>query len=335
MQKLRQAIKNKALKGVYLLSGSEKYLLHSYAQSFIKAAIPPELTDMNLTRFEGKAAEVDRIIDAAETLPFLCEQKLVVVRDSGLFYTGNKDESEKIAQYLTQTYGDKTAAPPTILLFVEEQIDKRGKAYKAAAKVGTVVQFEPLKESALVAWMNDLLRKRHFYISGSDATYLLRICGANMEAVLKELEKLMAYKGEGAITRQDIDTLCTKSTEARIFDLIDAVAAKNSGQALLIYQELLMMKEQPVGILALLNRQFRLMLKSLLLSRRSMNEKAIAETLSQHPYAVKIALGQSRGFGQALLEQAVLKTAECDRRIKSGLADARLAVELLIIEYAR
>lgn len=334
MQKLRQSIKNKNLNGVYLLFGSEKYLLSSYMHSFIKAAIPPEMADMNLAKFEEKNTNVDKIINAIETPPILLDKKLVFVRNSGLFYTGRKDDSEKIAHYLLDNYGDSASAPPAILLFVEDQVDKRGKAYKAAAKVGHTVNFEPMKESALIGWISDLLRKRRFYISGGDAAYLLRICSGSMEAVLKELEKLMAYQGEGAITREDIDALCTKTLEARIFDLVDAIAAKNCGQALMIYNELLSMKEQPVGILAMINRQFRLMLKCLLLSKKSMTEKAIAEKLGQHPYAVKIALGQSQNFGRARLEQAVLDTAECDQRIKTGLAGAKTAVELLVIGYA-
>lgn len=309
----------------------EKFLIKKYEKSFIAACQDGQFAEMNTSVFVGRTVSPAEIIEACETLPFMSDKKLVVVRDSGLFSASRKNDGEKAAEYFAERFaGDSDGV---VLLFVENDADKRLKAYKTLEKHGKATAFEPMKESRLVTWVLDELRKNGLTASSAEAVYLIRVTGGSMERADMEIEKLSAYKTEGRITRDDIDAICSKTSESRVFDLTDAIAAKDRTKAIMVYNELLEMKEQPVGVLAMLGRHFRMMLKCRLFAENGAGLSEITSQLGGSPYAVKISYNQSRNFDAKLLENAVIDCVECDTRIKTGLIDARLGVEMLVVKY--
>ncbi len=124
MQTLDQDIKKRAFKRVYLLYGEENFLKRSY-KNRLKEAILGDDT-MNFHHFEGKGMDIPEIIGLADTMPFFAEKRLLLLEDSGLF----KGSAEQLAAYLPQL------PESTCMLFVESEVDKRGKLYKAVKKVG-------------------------------------------------------------------------------------------------------------------------------------------------------------------------------------------------------
>ena len=81
-----------------------------------------------------------------------------------------------------------------------------------------------------------------------------------MENLGQELEKLFCYcMNHTEITAADIDEICTTQIGNHIFDMVDAVAAKEQKKALDYYYDLLTLKEPPMRILYLLTRQFRIL----------------------------------------------------------------------------
>ena len=95
---------------------------------------------MNMSIVEGNQIIPEQIIEAAETLPFLSEKRLIIVKDSELFKSGRADDTQKIVDFLPDI-------PSTCcLLFVETNIDRRNKGYKAIQKWGRTVEFTHLKE---------------------------------------------------------------------------------------------------------------------------------------------------------------------------------------------
>ena len=76
---LLQHIKLGHLYRVYLLYGEEKYLKELYLKRLVRLASPEQFEEFNFHRFDGGELEVDRLIEACESLPFLAEQRCVVV----------------------------------------------------------------------------------------------------------------------------------------------------------------------------------------------------------------------------------------------------------------
>ena len=99
-------------------------------------------------------------------------------------------------------------------------------------------------------------------MSEAAVRYLLAKTGNDMENLGQELEKLFCYcMNHTEITAADIDEICTTQIGNHIFDMVDAVAAKEQKKALDYYYDLLALKEPPMSILYLLTRQFKLLLE--------------------------------------------------------------------------
>jgi DNA polymerase-3 subunit delta len=153
--------------------------------------------------------------------------------------------------------------------------------------------------------------------------------------LLAEAGKLAAYTGERKeITAQDIDAVCSPALEVRIFDLIGAVSSRNGSKALLLYRNMLQMKESPLMVLVMMARQFRLILQCKAAQEKGMHPSEIAKVLELRSFIVDECLRQGRAFNTAQLIQALKDFLDMDIRIKTGLMNAELGVEVLIIKGA-
>ena len=222
MKSLNEDIKTGSFKQVYLLFGEEEYLKNQYKNRLHRAILSEDDT-MNFSSFEGKGVDVRQIIDQAETLPFFADHRMILIEQSGFF----KNASPELAEYIPQIPAE------TILVFVEKDVDKRGKLYKAVQKKGRAVELGRQDEKTLQAWVLGMLKKEKRTITRDALTLFLEKSGNDMENIANELEKLLTYThGKDAVEYADVEEICTVTTESRVFDMIRAVAEKKQKQAL-------------------------------------------------------------------------------------------------------
>ena len=327
MKDLRNDFKTNNFKPVYLLYGEEPYLMRYYANLFTERL----LTDVMMNRaiFEGKEFEVDAVMDAADTLPFLSDWRLVYVKDSQLLAIGRKDATEALAKYLP------TIPESTLMIFIETAVDKRNRLYKEIAAHGRVIECKTPGEAELVRWVTNIFKKKGKEIHPQTARLLLSTVPKGMDAVYAEADKLGDFVGERSlITPEDIQAVCTKSLEARIFDLIGAVCSGQTERALVLYHNMLVMKEQPLMILTMMARQFRMILQCKVCAEKRMMQSEIAVTLNLRDFIVRECLRQGQNFTTKRLIAALSDCQDTDSRIKTGLIHGELGVELLIVQYS-
>ena len=238
-------------------------------------------------------------------------------------------EGEKLKAFLSNL-------PETVcLLFIEEKVEKNNALYKAVVKNGQAVEFKKQAEKDLGTWIKQRCKANGMQMSDGVLNLFLQTVDHDMENLDGELQKLIAYKGEKAeIRAEDIRAVCTVSLEARVFDLVKAVAEKHPERAVQIYRTLLSMKESPYMVLSLITRQFRLILETMLLTQNGLTQEQIAARLELREFAVKEYQRQSKRFPVAGWKQAVRDCLQADLDIKSGRASEETAVELLIMKYA-
>ena len=136
MKTIDNDIKMGQLKNVYLLYGTEDYLKRQYRDKLKHALVEPDDT-MNFSAYEGKDINPKELIDLSETLPFFKEKRMILVENSGFF----KNSCDDLAEYMGQV------PESTCFVFVEEEVDKRSKLFKAASRAGSAVEFETPKEA--------------------------------------------------------------------------------------------------------------------------------------------------------------------------------------------
>ena len=247
MKKILEDIKTNTYERFYLFYGEEKYMI-SQMKNQLKKALVSEDDTMNYSYFEGKKADSVEIAELAKTLPFFSDHRFIILDETGL---GKKSDDSFIDAL-------KEASDTSVLLFIEDSVDKRSKIYKFLSKEGHVVCFESAGDKELSRWLMSLLKKEGKQMSSSTMRSFLYRCGSDMYTLKNELEKLISYtEGREVVTAADIQAVCTTQTTNKIFDMVRAVTEKNQKRALDLYYDLLTLREPPMRILFLLAIQFR------------------------------------------------------------------------------
>ena len=324
MKTIKEHIKQNRFSNVYLLYGQEDYLKRLYRDKLKYAILPPEDT-MNYSYFEGKDLNVGEVQSIADTVPFFSERRLIIVENSGLF----KNQSD-FADYIP------TIPDTTIIVFVEREVDKRNRMYKAVKKAGTISEMNGLSEQDLKLWIASDLQKNGKKITEQNIEYLIQKVGADMKNLENELEKMICYGlEETVITRQIIDEVCVTQTEGKIFQMIDAIGMKNQDEALNLYYDLIAVREKPLSILFLLIRHFNILLQIKELSRGGTPNGEIASKVSIPPFTVKKYIGQTKNFRGVEIKRNLERCVEVEQGIKTGLLLEQIGVELLIVEFSK
>lgn len=101
-----------------------------------------------------------------------------------------------------------------------------------------------------------------------------------------------------------------------------------------MYHELLLQKEEPLKINAILIGQFRLLLQVKILFEKGYSQGNLASVLKIHPYRIKLAMQQIKHFSKQTLAQAYLGLEEIEVKIKTGQGQPELLFELFMLQFA-
>ena len=324
MQTIRQDIKEKNFRPVYLIYGEEAFLRKSLKNQ-LKEAISGDDT-MNCTCFEGKEVSVSELIGLAETLPFFAENRLLIIENSGLF----KREADALADYLP------SMPESTQMVFVESEIDKRGRLFKKVKELGHPAEAARQPESALKTWIAGILKASGIRVTESTLNVLLTYTGDDMYMIRTEVEKLISYLGERQVlTAEDIEAVCTPQIVGRIFDMITAMSMKNQKRALELYYDLLALKEPPMRILFLIARQYNQLMQVKELSEQGADQGTIAKKAGLQPFIAGKMKTRARDFTVEELRSNLSACVDMEEAVKTGRMADGLAVELLIVRFSQ
>ena len=296
MKRIIQDIKEGTFVHVYLLYGEEAYLRKQYRDKLKCALVSPDDT-MNCSIYAGKDINVNEVVDMAGTMPFFAERRVIVIENSGWMKTGN----EKMVDFLKHI-------PETTVCDVQD-------------------------ENTLKKWIMGLLKKENKLITPDALNLLLDRTGTDMENIRHEVEKLICYKyEEEGITAKDVEELCTVRVQNKIFDMVEAVADKKQKQALDLYYDLLALKEAPLKILALIARQFNILLQVREMKAKGYDDNTIAQKTGLNAYFLKKKyIPQAMRFKQEQLMEAVSECVQADEDVKTGRMSDLMSVELIIV----
>jgi len=324
MKVIKEHIKSRSFKQYYLLYGSEEYLKKLYRDK-LKNAIVQDGQDMNCSFFEGNGIDPRKIADVAQTLPFFSEKRLIIIENSGFFKNANE-----LGELLSNT------PDSTIVIFVENEIDKRSKLFKLVRDQGTVSEMNGLDESNLKLFVASLLEQEGKKITEGNILHLLEKAGSDMTNLCNEIEKIIGYTaGRNVVNIDDIDAVVTTQITGKIFLMIDAIGSKQANKALELYYDLLSVREKPMSILFLIIRHFNILLQSKDLQALGYNSSSISEMVGVPPFAVNKYLGQAKNFTMKRLKEALEFGADVEEQIKTGRMVEKIGVELFIITFSK
>lgn len=331
-----RSIKSGQISSLYLMEGEEEYIKGAALEALEQALIPADLLSLNKVVLENPS--VDELIAAAETLPFLSEKRLVIVKDCAFLRPSKaKDEDKPDSQEEPEADGQlakmcdylSRVAPTACLVFiVKGKADKRKKLYLAIKKQEGIVTFSPLEEAELNRWIMQTMRNLGKEISPENAARLAFTVGKDAGLLRTEMEKLAAYAAERQeILEQDIQGLATKSLEASVFDMVDDLVDGKTAHAFSLFENMIRTGGNRFAVLAMILRQYRILFHLKAMQEARVSPADIRNRLGIPPFAVDRAMRQARGYTLAQLDAAVKLCADTEFAIKSGRMAEQGAVE--------
>lgn len=321
----------------YVFDGQDSFSQSEQITSLMASMGDPATHDLNTTVLDGRTTTLNELCHHCDTLPFLSDRRLVLVK--GLLERLGQKGSRAESQFLQELVDYLPTMPDTARLFFLESkpLPKRHPVLKLAqnSQVGHVKTFEVPKGSELASWVRDRVKQAGAKIESQAVQALCTFVGSDLYQLSHEIEKLAAYTdGQRAITIQDVELLTPHARQASIFDMVDALGQRNGKTASRIYHTLLDAGEHPLAIMAMITRQFRLLIQVKELAPRFGTHQAIARELKQNPYPIRKILAQSKNFEFDQLHRIYHTLLDIDVEIKTGQIEPTLALDTLIADIS-
>lgn len=238
---LKTELKSGALSRVYFLYGEEDFLVKTYVDRIIDAAVPEEVRDMNFIKF-ADAPRSAEIADYLDGMPVFAEYKCALIKDLDLEQLDLNEQKNYLALF-------KNIPDSSVLIIEQLHIppetyngkkikEKPKKLLEAADKNGSVCEFKFLSMERVCTQIRRKVERSGCTISGENAAFLAEECGMSLTVLGNEIEKLCAYRQSGEITKDDLDALVPKRADAGIYTLADALFEGKTQNAFEILDEL-------------------------------------------------------------------------------------------------
>ncbi|MCR5823695.1 MAG: DNA polymerase III subunit delta [Lachnospiraceae bacterium] len=338
MKNIKNDIKNADFKRVYLLFGKENYLKRLYADKLKKAVVPEE-DSMNCTVIQGDSFDTNAFIGMCDTMPFFADRRLVLVNRCGKFKGRKKETEEKPEEEQEEAPKDSLAEyikmipDTTVVVFVEDEADKRSKLYKAVKEHGYACEMNQLDEKDLMLWIGTEFKALGKSITADTASYLMGWSGTDMGNLKVEIEKLGFYAMDrNSVERADIEAVCTRQLSSVVFDLTDALAEGKQGKALKVYEELIKTRQPVQLIWRMLLKHFMQLLAVKELRNKGRSSDEIASSTGIHPFAVQKMVRQIGTYKLSQIRKKIELGVQLEQDLKSGRIDEKNLVELFITQ---
>ena len=229
------------------------------------------------------------------------------------------------------SYLDNISEEVVLILKISEKIDSRKKLIKKIKEVGEVKEFSNFDEKEISSYIVKTVADANLKISIDDAEFLVNYTRLDFANIKKELEKLLLYCDEKkVIAREDIELLATRSLEYDVFSLTNELFGKNYSKLRVVYNSLVLKKEEPIFLLSLISGQLRIYYKVKVLLNEHYSQKDIARELGVHPYRVQLAAQGIRNYSVDKIMKTLILAADYDKLLKSSYMDKYLILDLFI-----
>jgi DNA polymerase III subunit delta len=340
------------LRAGYVLAGDEVFLFDRCRAALLKAFVPDDLRDFSLSDLDLAATNTFEVLDRAQTPSLMAPFQVIFVRNVRQLYTrgAKKDEFAALDRYF------KSPNPQALLIFVADflritndtrrmEMDDKNRFERLQETLGAhcgMVELARVNEEDAMRWAVATAQAGGVKLEPDAARELVDALGADMMLVASELEKLLLFAtGRGRITLGDVETMVLSAKQRSLYELTDAISAKDRVRALALLHGLLNSsdagEDAAIGHLYMLARTFRQML--VIQEKNVRDTRAIWQALWQGfripPFAAEDLIRQARRYkSRRELTRALRLVARADLELRSSPPDKRLVLERLVYDLA-
>jgi len=312
---------------LYLFVGEDAYLRGNALSALLDAALTPAVRPFNLDVFRGGETPPGDIADRMLSFPMMAARRVVVVR-----------ECDQLNEAAARLLFPLLESPPetTTSVFVGDKVDGRKKFFSTLQKAARVLEFKPMKGREVLSWVQERLRASGKRASQEALHLFCERAGADLGVLAGEIDKLLAFSGDRqAIDREDVEQVVGVSAESSIFDLTDAVGARDAGRALYALRRVREAGERGGGILWQLTQHVHRLMKVKTLKDSKVSEKDLPGRLALPPFVAAKYVGQARNFSYPDLWRAYEALVAAEDHLKSGYQTEETVLQLLVRTLCR
>ncbi len=254
-----------ATANIHAVVGSDEAEVKHVAAELAVKLTPPGAGDFGLEIIDAAADNVDQAaarirstIEALQTLPFFGSTKLVWLKNANFLGDDQKARSAAVQSALEELSEllDRSIGSEITFLISATEVDKRRGFYKTLTKRAEVQVFDRL-DSGRAGWEEEATeivqqraKKRKLQFDADALDLFVLLTGGDTRQIDNELEKLDTFLGKDRVVGVElVRELVPLSRTGVIFELSNALAARDLELALTLVRRLLDHGESAIGIL--------------------------------------------------------------------------------------
>ncbi len=335
-------------------------LLRTEALASLRAGLgdDPAFLEVNTHVIDGRKATLAEIENVCETLPFLAEHRLVIIEGlvrrlagSRKSRGGSKREDQTDAEDTGSTDSAAVEArrfieyieqipETTELVLIEEDAVGSGPLLRRLMELqrsnqARIVLCQKPGRNDLTGWIRARAAQHTLKLAGEAVNDLAEFVGDDLRQLDQELIKLTDYAAGRTVTRADVRLLVAATRAANIFDLVDSLGMGDTRRAASLMRHMLDIDgEQPLIILTMIARQFRLLLQAKAMQARAARPQEVGQALGIPDWTANKLLNQAARHTFAGLQRALEHVLAADEAIKTGKMTDREAMDVLLAQLA-
>jgi DNA polymerase-3 subunit delta len=345
-------VRENRLRAGYVLVGDDVFLYERCRRAVLDTLVPVDLRDFCLSDIDLAETNIFEALDRAQTPSLMAPFQVLFIRNLKTLYTrgAKKEEFAAIEAYF------RSPNPQALVIFVADHLripsdprrmdmqdkDRYERIRETLGDWCGIVELARVDEADALRWIGAEATRREVVFDQDAARELADALGADMMLIASEMEKLVLYVGvKRHVTLGDVETMVLAAKQRSLYELTDAISAKDRARALSLLHGLLNAsdggEDSAIGHLYMLARTFRQML--VILEKNVRDSRAIWQVLWQGfrmpPFAAEDVIRQARRYkSRRELTRALRLIARADLELRSQPPDKRLVLERLVLELA-
>jgi len=316
------------------------YLFHGDNSHLIKFKTEKLFENKNIDVSDIEVFDMDETlivdaINAAMTIPFLCDSKGVVLANAS-FLTANAKSDNEFENQLKYLSSYLSNPNPTTILVIQapyEKLDQRKSIFKDCQSFCTVEQcLAPNKEDHY-SFVKSRIEQEKMTIDANALEEFINRVSENSFMLANELDKLILYaNGKTRIDLNTVREITIKNLENKIYTLVNAVVSKDQWSISSIYQDLMRVSTEPTSIVTLLAFKFQEILYTQALLRKKFKQEDIMKYFNATKGRAYYIMKNATDISEPIVMQYLTELEQLDYQIKSGQIDKKIGLEMFLFK---
>jgi DNA polymerase-3 subunit delta len=295
----------------------EPVLAERAAQMVVDRLVDPSMRDLCFSAFYADETSAREVVETANTLPFLVERRVVLVRNAERYQS--EAAGRALFDYL------ENPCESTVLVLLANPLDKRLKLYRACEKAAVLVECPRLQEHEAALWVRQEIEARGKQVDAAAVGALTERTGTSLADINNAVALVCGYVTGDTVTADDVAAACADTHEEEVWALTDAIARSDTPVAVRVLREIVDPNKNEFQILGSLNWLLR--------SAYGVAAGGDAKK-SVKPFVARKVQPLADKLGAEKFPAAFRLCVETDLMMRSTGVDRSLALELLVVKLA-